>query len=191
MNRLHITWLIWHFLLSLTHQSTSNNTSASFIRRWHSNPAGCHLLQPGPHFTQPLNHRKLRRTVNYLGMWLLKGDSGAIDEWWVSEQVGGGGGESVTAAGLVVQDSWEADVNCVLQRLQLRLLSPKQSHTYKNISFSPTIPSGHRRNLRHYNYRKQCDKVTLDRVSLGRTWGWNHQGNKGEGMFKRSFPFNQ
>lgn len=55
-------------------------------------------------------------------MWLLKGDSGAVDERRVSEQVGGGGGESVRAAGLVVQDGREADVNRVLQRLQLRLL---------------------------------------------------------------------
>lgn len=76
--------------------------------------------------------------LNYLGMWLLKGDSGAVDEWWVSEQMGGGCGKSVTAAGLVLQDGWEADVNCVLQRLQLRLLSPnKITHTtrFLNPSF--------------------------------------------------------
>lgn len=66
----------------------------------------------------------------YLGVWLLKGDSGAVDERRVSEQVGRGAGKSVTAAGLVVQDSGEADVNRVLQRLQLGLLSPKQDYTH-------------------------------------------------------------
>lgn len=45
-----------------------------------------------------------KASLPYLGVWLLKGDSGAVDERRVSEQVGGGGGESVSAAGLVVQD---------------------------------------------------------------------------------------
>lgn len=95
---------------------------------------------------QTWNQMEVSGILNYLGMWLLKGDSGAVDEWWVSEQVGGGGGKSVTAAGLVVQDSWEADVNCVLQRLQLRLLSPnKITHTSR--FQNPFPPSIHMRNV--------------------------------------------
>ena len=88
----------------------------------------------------PLNWRGVAwgQSVHYLGVWLLKGDSGAVDEWGVSEQVGGGGGEPVAAGVLVVQNSREADVHCVLQCLQLRLLfQATEANRYESLTIHP------------------------------------------------------
>ena len=65
------------------------------------------------------------RRRGYLGVWLLEGDSGVVDERRVAEQLSGGSGVPVTAAAamLVEQDGREADVDRVFQGLELRLLT--------------------------------------------------------------------
>ena len=61
--------------------------------------------------------------MRYLGVGLLVGDSGAVDERRVSEQLGRTGRETMAAAVvLVLQDGREADMDRVLKSLELRLL---------------------------------------------------------------------
>lgn len=60
--------------------------------------------------------------VLYLCMWLLKSDSGAVDQWSVPKQVSGRRGESVAVGCLAVQNRGEAEVDRVLQGFELRLL---------------------------------------------------------------------
>lgn len=60
--------------------------------------------------------------VLYLCMWLLKSDSGAVDQWSVPKQVSGCSRESVSICCLAVQNRGEAEMHCVLQGFELRLL---------------------------------------------------------------------
>lgn len=84
----------------------------------------------------------------YLGMRLLEGDPGAVEEWGVSEEVGGGSREAVGTARLIVQDSRETDVNGVLQGLQLRLLPNNnnqwtaQCNVFEQSTFITQIAAG-------------------------------------------------
>ena len=78
-------------------------------------------------------------------MWLLESESGVVHhKWRVSKQVGRSGRESVAASGLVLQDSWKADVHCVFQCLQLRFLSQNNKvnmrvDTQSNIWWLPCL----------------------------------------------------
>ena len=158
-----LQWTFCYFKDSRT-SSTVDMLNCTHLYTHSLNMKRLELETNRPSFGKILNQKLPHRILNYLGMWLLKGDSGAVDERWVSEQMGGGGGKSVTTAGLVMQDSWEADVNCVLQCLQLRVLSPnKITHRpFLNPSISPSI---HMRNvLKHYSQGRPCFKVTVEQL---------------------------
>ena len=67
-------------------------------------------------------------------MGLLVGDSGAVDERRVSEQLGRAGRETMAAAVvLVLQNGREADVDRVLKGLELRLLVGKNKTDHSGI----------------------------------------------------------